>query len=34
MEKALEKLQSVWEQEWSLTQQQRGECAVAIALYS
>lgn len=32
MEKALEKLQFAWEQEWSLTEQQRGECAVAIAI--
>lgn len=30
-DKAAELLQAAWEQEWALTAEQRGECAVAMA---
>lgn len=32
IERAGEQLQAAWNQEWTLTEQQRGECAVAIAI--
>ncbi|OKL35752.1 monooxygenase [Domibacillus mangrovi] len=30
-EKAVDALQAAWEKEWSLTEQERGECSIAIA---